>query len=185
MRRSAIATAVALWAAPSAVALWAVPAAAASGPPGHHHGGAASDVGSPAPKGQGRVVAVDMHEYGYNIKALTVKSGEVVRFAIVNTGGLLHEFNLNTAQDHAEHRPMIEMMQKHGMITPDRVVSLRMKMPDGHVMEHIEPNSILLEPGKSGEIAWRFNKPGEYEIACNIPGHYESGMVAKVTVLPR
>jgi len=53
------------------------------------------------------------------------------------------------------------------------------------VMEHIEPNSILLEPGKSGEIAWRFGKPGEYEIACNIPGHYESGMVAKVTVLPR
>ncbi len=139
-------------------------------------------AGAPAPKGQGRIVRVEMTDNAYNLKNLTVKAGETVRFIIVNKGTLLHEFNLNTATEHAEHRPMMAMMVDHGMITAEKIVDLTMTMPDGSKMSHTEPNSILLEPGKSGEISWKFSKSGTLEIACNVPGHSESGMVAPVVV---
>jgi len=38
----------------------------------------------------------------------------------------------------------------------------------------------LLEPGKSGEVIWKFTKPTKLEFACNVPGHYQSGMVGKI-----
>ena len=47
-------------------------------------------------------------------------------------------------------------------------------------MGHSHSNSILLEPGKKGELIWKFNTDLLLEAACNIPGHYESGMVAKI-----
>ena len=45
----------------------------------------------------------------------------------------------------------------------------------GHGM-HDEPNSVLLEPGKSAEIVWKFPEHAELEFACNVPGHYDAGM---------
>lgn len=159
---------------------------AAAGPAGHGHGAPeAAAIGSPAPKGQGRVVRVEMTDTAYNMKKLDVKAGDIVRFVIVNKGTLLHEFNLNTADEHVEHRPMMAMMADHGMITSDKVVSLKMKMADGTSMEHGEPNSVLLEPGKTAEISWRFTTAGTLEVACNVPGHYEQGMAFPLTVAPR
>lgn len=163
-------------------------ATAAPGPSGHGHGTAtpaAELLGTPAPKGQGRVVRIEMTDNAYNLKKIDVRAGEVVRFVIVNKGTLLHEFNMNTAAAHVEHRPMMTMMMEHGMITADRIKSLKMKMPDGTEMEHVEPNSVIVEPGKTAEISWRFTTAGSLEIACNIPGHYESGMVAPLNVIGR
>ena len=104
---------------------------------------------------------------------------------VTNKGTLLHEFNINTAAEHAEHRPMMAMMMEHGMITSEKVVNLAMAMPDGTKMSHTEPNSVLVEPGKSAEISWKFSTAGELEIACNSPGHSESGMVAALKVTQR
>lgn len=161
---------------------------AAAGPVGHGHGTGAAEaglLGSPAPKGQGRIVRVEMTDNAYSLKNINVRAGETVRFVITNKGTLLHEFNLNTAAAHVEHRPMMTMMMEHGMITADRVISLKMKMPDGTEMAHVEPNSVLVEPGKTAEISWRFTKAGTLEVACNIPGHYESGMAMPLTVTGR
>ena len=52
-------------------------------------------------------------------------------------------------------------------------------MGDGP-MTHDDPNSVLLEPGKQGEIIWKFTDKVTLEIACNVPGHYDAGMVARV-----
>lgn len=163
-------------------------ATAAPGPSGHGHSDSTSApelLGVPAPKGQGRVVRVEMTDNAYNFKKIDVRAGEVVRFVIVNKGTLLHEFNMNTAAEHIEHRPMMAMMMEHGMITADRIKSLKMKMPDGTEMEHVEPNSVLVEPGKTAEISWRFTTAGSLEIACNVPGHSESGMTAPLNVIGR
>lgn len=160
-------------------------ALAAGGPSGHSHGPAASTLGAPAAKGAGRTVAIDMTDNAFSQKTLTVKSGETVRFVLANKGSLLHEFNLNTRADHIAHRPMMAEMMDHGMITPEKVISLTMKMPDGTTMSHIEPHSVLLEPGRKAELSWTFGAPGELEIACNIPGHAESGMVIPVHVVAR
>ena len=37
-------------------------------------------------------------------------------------------------------------------------------------------------PGKTGEIIWTFNRPGDFEFACLLPGHFEAGMVGKILV---
>ena len=48
-------------------------------------------------------------------------------------------------------------------------------------MEHDEPYMVHVEPGKTGEMVWTFDKSGEIGFACLIPGHFEAGMTGKVT----
>ena len=76
------------------------------------------------------------------------------------------------------------MMVDHGVLEADKINHAKMKMDmgGGKTMEHDDPNSVLLEPGKSGEIVWKFSKAGTFEIACNVPGHYDAGMVGELTV---
>ena len=73
------------------------------------------------------------------------------------------------------------MMVEHGVLEADRINHERMKMDmgGGKTMEHDDPNSVLLEPGKSGEIIWKFTKATELEFACNVPGHYDAGMMGR------
>lgn len=44
---------------------------------------------------------------------------------------------------------------------------------------HNDPNSVLLEPGKTGEVVWTFPHKADVtlQFACNVPGHREAGMV--------
>ena len=123
-----------------------------------------------------------MTDNAYNMQRIQVRAGETIRFVAVNRGQFLHEFSFAPAAVHAAHRPEMAMMMEHGMITPERVVSLNMSMPGGHSMSHTAPNTVLVEPGKTGEISWRFNRAGTIEVACNIPGHYETGMRADLVV---
>jgi uncharacterized cupredoxin-like copper-binding protein len=39
---------------------------------------------------------------------------------------------------------------------------------------------VLLEPGKSKEIVWKFTGKGDIEFACNVRGHYQAGMYGDV-----
>ena len=74
------------------------------------------------------------------------------------------------------------MMMEHGALEADKINMdmMEMDMGNGMTMKHDDPNSVLLEPGKSAEVIWTFPKDAELEYACNVPGHYESGMVGKV-----
>jgi uncharacterized cupredoxin-like copper-binding protein len=49
-------------------------------------------------------------------------------------------------------------------------------------MKHDDPNSMLVEPGKTAELTWTFADATGLEFACNIPGHYQAGMVGKVAI---
>jgi uncharacterized cupredoxin-like copper-binding protein len=51
-------------------------------------------------------------------------------------------------------------------------------------MEHADPNAISVDPGKTGEFAWKFTKTGTFDFACLLPGHFESGMKGKIIVKP-
>jgi len=96
--------------------------------------------------------------------AITVKEGETVRIVVKNDGQLMHEFVLGTRETHEEH------------------AALMVKFPN---MEHDEPYMVHVAPGKTGEIVWTFNRPGEFAFACLIAGHYQAGMVGMVRVVPR
>jgi len=109
-----------------------------------------------------RTIAVEMSDtMRFNPPHLTVKRGESVRFVAKNAGKLMHEMVLGTRKDLEEHAAL---MRKH---------------PE---MEHDEPNMLHVAPGKSGQMGWRFTRPGEFYYGCLIPGHLEAGMIGKVVV---
>jgi uncharacterized cupredoxin-like copper-binding protein len=92
-----------------------------------------------------------------------VKQGETVKFVIKNTSpAQLHEFVIGTQKENEEH------------------AALMVKFP---TMEHSEPYMAHVAAGKTGEIIWRFNKPGDFNFACLIAGHYQAGMVGKIKVM--
>ncbi|MGI9306808.1 MAG: cupredoxin domain-containing protein [Gammaproteobacteria bacterium] len=149
---------------------------------GDHSHGEAANIGEPAAaENAGRTVEIILRDNYYEPEFVHVRAGEIVRFAVKNEGRLVHEFNIGTAAMHAAHKDEMLMMVQHGVLFPDRIDREKMAAggDDGHSMKHDDPNSILLEPGMAGELAWKFSETGKLEFACNIPGHYESGMVGE------
>jgi uncharacterized cupredoxin-like copper-binding protein len=130
------------------------------------HEGEHFSAGTPGnPKKPARVLEVTMRDSDGKMEFvpdhIDVKKGDQVRFIIKNDGALKHEFTLASVADNNKHA---ELMKKY---------------PD---MEHDDPNAKSVDPGKTAEILWRFNKGGTFEFACLIPGHREAGMRGTVTV---
>ncbi|MPQ66344.1 MULTISPECIES: cupredoxin family protein [unclassified Pseudomonas] len=144
------------------------------------------DFGQPAPPSKAtRMVEVTMTDIAFSAKELDVRAGETVRFVLINKGHLLHEFNLGHAAAHAEHQQEMLKMQQGGQLT---ATGMNMTGMDhgamGHGMKHDDPNSVLVEPGKTAELTWTFSQARNLQFACNIPGHYQAGMVGTVKVAP-
>lgn len=161
------------------------PSARASGdhPGGHGHGHDAA-IGSPGKKAEvTRTVTVTMGDNFFEPESVTVKAGETVRFVIKNGGDFLHEFNIGSPAMHAAHQKEMAAMVEHGLLTP---TEMRTEMPHmDHskmsgampAMKHDDPNSVLVKPGETRELIWKFAATTGLEFACNVPGHYEAGMV--------
>ena len=96
--------------------------------------------------------------------AIEVREGETVKLVVRNTGKVMHELVIGTREELNAHA---EMMKKH---------------PN---MEHDEPYMAHVEPGKTGEIVWTFNRAGRFEFGCLIPGHFDAGMKGGITVAVR
>jgi uncharacterized cupredoxin-like copper-binding protein len=161
----------------------AIAPALAAGSHAKGHGADGVDIGKPGTAADAaRTVEIVMYDNYYEPENLTLKEGETVRFVIKNAGEFVHEFNIATAKMHVAHQPEMMMMMEHGVLEPDRInweAAKKMQATMGHGM-HDEPNSVLLEPGKSGEIVWTFPAHAELQFACNIPGHYDSGMQGEI-----
>ncbi len=176
----------ALSAAVTAVLSVSAGTALAAGSHGGHHGGhdKGPSVGEPGKAADvTRTIEVSMRDNLFDPEVITVKKGETVRFKIRNDGEFVHEFNIGTAATHEHHKKEMMMMMEHGVLEADRINhdKMNMDMGGGKTMKHNDPNSVLLEPSKTGEILWKFSEKTKLEFACNVPGHYESGMVGDVT----
>jgi len=152
---------------------------------GSHDGGhgAKTNIGMPGKATAAtRTIEINMFDNLYEPESISVKEGETVRFVIKNSGEFVHEFNIGTAAMHANHQKEMIMMVEHGVLEADKINHdmMKMDMGGGKTMEHDDPNSVLLEPGKSGEVVWTFAKASKIEFACNVPGHYDSGMMGQV-----
>lgn len=144
---------------------------AGAGPAGHEHShahGHAHDTDESAISQPGdaakvdRTITIDMSDkMRFTPSNIQVRKGETVRLIVRNQGKVRHELSLGTQKDLLTH---LEAMKKY---------------PD---MEHDEPNSVSLDPGKQGEIVWQFTRAGTVHFACLIPGHYEAGMKGAVRV---
>lgn len=161
--------------------LWSSFSAYAAG----NHDHSTGEIGEPGKTGHvSRTVQIVMYDNYYEPEKLDVKEGETVRFVVANKGELVHEFSIATAAMHKAHAPEMEMMVTHGVLEADRInweAAKKMQETMGHGM-HEEGNSILLEPGQSGELIWLFPDHAELEFACNVPGHYDAGMTGSITL---
>ena len=146
----------------------------AHGPQGH---GAASRSKAPVVKEQKpwgiagdaaqarRTIEIRMDDnMRFTPSAIEVREGETVKLVVRNTGKVMHELVIGTREELNAHA---EMMKKH---------------PN---MEHDEPYMAHVEPGKTGEIVWTFNRAGRFEFGCLIPGHFDAGMKGGITVAVR
>jgi uncharacterized cupredoxin-like copper-binding protein len=114
------------------------------------------------PKDARRTITLTMtDDMRFTPSHIEVRQGETVRLRVRNAGKLLHELVIGTPQELTAHAAM---MAKH---------------PN---MDHDEPYMVHVDPGKSGEIVWTFNRTGEFEFACLIAGHFQAGMKGRITV---
>lgn len=109
-----------------------------------------------------RIIEVDMNDrMQFTPNKIYVKNGETIKFIVSNSGKIKHEMVLGSLQELKEHA---EMMRK---------------MPS---MEHEDENQVSINPGKKGELIWKFNKKGILSFGCLQPGHLEAGMKGEITV---
>jgi uncharacterized cupredoxin-like copper-binding protein len=134
-----------------------------SGHPAAKYTGHAAALGKPAALSEAtRTVAIDMADgMRFTPQRIVIKQGDTVRFVARNQGQVKHEMILGT----------IGELRKHA--------ALMLKFPE---MEHDDPNAVSVAPGKTGEFAWTFSKPGSFDFACLIPGHFEAGMKGRIIV---
>ncbi|MEW6133509.1 MAG: cupredoxin family protein [Pseudomonadota bacterium] len=112
-----------------------------------------------------RTIAIAMtDDMRFTPDRITVNEGETVRFVAKNRGRMLHEMVIGTTGELKAH------------------AALMAKYPN---MEHDEPWMVHVDPGKTGEIVWHFNRAGRFEFACLIPGHYAAGMRGAIIVTQR
>ncbi|MEX1196377.1 MAG: cupredoxin family protein [Pseudohongiellaceae bacterium] len=138
---------------------------------GHSHQTPAGEPGTT--EAVGRTVEIIMRDNYFEPERLQIDAGTTVRFVIRNQGDLVHEFNIGTVAMHEEHQDEMARMIEQGAIRAGRIEQ---------GMSHDHANSVLLEPGESGEILWKFTTSSTLEFACNIPGHYQSGMRGDIDV---
>ena len=118
---------------------------------------AIESIGKPGIVGKTtRTINVAMNDsMRFTPSRIDVKQNETVRLIITNSGKVKHELVLGTEKELKEHS---EVMKKN---------------PD---MQGADPNMVMLDPGTTGEIVWRFTTPGKVDFACLEPGHYDAGM---------
>ena len=144
---------------------------------GHSAHGAISG-GAPGDPGKvRRTIEIVATDNVFSLKSLRVAAGETIRFVIRNKGELLHEFSIGDAHMHQMHQEEMDRLMQAGAITTVGIDAE--KMPHAG---HAHGNSVLVEPGKSAALVWRFAKDGTIEFACNIPGHYQAGMRGPIQV---
>lgn len=88
--------------------------------------------------------------------------GEVVTFEVTNTDRAAHLFVLGDAA------------------TQQQFAEAIVHMPDGP--PHDLANALVLQPGQTKRLTWRFGAAGALEYACHLPGHYEAGIRGQITV---
>ena len=128
-----------------------------------HGEGHADALGRPGDPGKiSRTIDVEMSDtMRFSPANIKVKRGETIKFVLKNSGKVKHEMVLGSMNELIEHAALMQ------------------KFPE---MEHADPNQVSVDPGKTGELVWQFNKAGTFDFACLQPGHFEAGMVGKVAV---
>ncbi len=110
-------------------------------------------------------VAIEMGEFSFGPAVITVRAGEVVEFALSNTGTLLHDFTIEKIDGD------VAVTELHGVVDHDHDET-------GAPMDV----HIALDAGGEGLVKLRVHEAGTYVFYCTVPGHLEGGMEGTLTV---
>ena len=146
-------------------------------------GGSMSMIGEKGdPAEVSKVIVVKMYDNYYVPNIFEIKKNQTIKFIVYNYGELVHEFNIATKAMHLKHQTEMMEMVENGIILGDKIDKIKMKeiAKKNPSMGHSHSNSVLLSPGESAELIWKFSNTLDIEAACNVPGHYEVGMIAKI-----
>ena len=68
-----------------------------------------------------RTIKVIMYDNYYEPNSFNIKSGETIKFEVVNAGELVHEFNIANAIMHKKHQPEMEKMVENEILLADSI----------------------------------------------------------------
>jgi len=109
----------------------------------------------------GQSLNLEMTDLKFSTRALSVRSGELVEIALVNRGGIEHDFAIATLPGEK---------------------ALRVEGKDTAVARGKNEIHAHLRSGQNGVVRLRASSPGAYEFFCTVPGHKEAGMKGTFTV---
>lgn len=148
------------------IALVPLAAGAAEGHGGGHH-----DYGRPgSPDQVDRTIHVDAKGTDFSKDRIQVSSGETVRLVVTNTGSTVHEFTIGPPSVQRQHREEMEKLMGSAGHGHDGGHG------DSMAKSHQHGNSVMVQPGETKELIWRFSAVHDLKFGCNVPGHYEAGM---------
>lgn len=125
------------------------------------------------PKKAARTVRIEASEIMFAPKSIEVKTGETIKFVLVNKGEQAHELTVGDGAYQDVARKMMTMMTEMGMDPSS---------PEHATMHAGAGNTAIAQPGQSKEVVWTFSKPGNFEFSCNMIGHSEAGMKGTISV---
>jgi uncharacterized cupredoxin-like copper-binding protein len=119
---------------------------------------------SPVPTKSGTITVTLTDTMRIDPGLMTMSAGQAMTFVVTNTGSIVHEFTLGSANIQDEHEE--EMMETGGM-----------------PMAHDEDNAISVAPGQTKTLTFTFDMPGTYFAGCHVMDHYAAGMKATISVI--
>lgn len=127
-----------------------------------------------------RTVKVTMRDLSFSPSTFTAKAGETVTFSFHNEGKVTHEALIGTdAQQEAHEGSMSSSASGSG---GDMGGMGGMSTKPHGSMDASHTEAVVVAPGKTGTLTYRFDQAGTLVIGCHQPGHYQSGMKATVSV---
>lgn len=118
----------------------------------------AAGAGRGAAETAARTIEIDIHYSHFTPDALTAPAGVPIRFVIVNTDPIDHEWIVGDAATHERHRNGTE--PRHGA----------------------RPTEQSIDARTTVETTITFASPGTITFVCHLPGHEAYGMVGTLVV---
>lgn len=122
-----------------------------------------------------RTIEIDMEYISFNVKSVVVRAGETIRFILRNTSPLPHDFTIGNSIAQQGRRAVMDEVTEAGRLNG--------KIENSELFDG--PNAVLVFPGETKELVWRFTETQRLEFGCNVPGHYELGMKGAFAVRTR
>jgi uncharacterized cupredoxin-like copper-binding protein len=126
---------------------------------GHGGGGGLTIMAADMAGMASRTIEIEMAEWEFSNKSITVKPGEIIRFVVRNKGNMPHEFMF---------------MQDAAM----QAVDYRLERADWNLLEHEAPfEQAIVLPGDSFEVVLKIEQAGMWMYMCMFPYHMQFGMM--------